>query len=112
MVCLGIMAMALLALVSAEAYSARSDKGGAARHQATVIASSLLSDAEQELHRNFGTDVSAPRQAAPTPPDGYEYEVDVTSEVGGTVKDVRVTVFWTDQQGPQQYSMWTKVLEQ
>lgn len=111
MLCLGIMAMALLALVSAEVYSARADKGGAQRHTATVAASSILSQAEQDLQHDFNADVSAGRQALPAPPSGYEYQVDVSSEEGGDIKKVKVTVFWSDQQGQQQYSMWTKVLK-
>lgn len=104
------MALALLALVSAEVYSARADKGGAARHTATVIASSYLSEAEQALSRNFSNTVTASRQAVPAPPAGYEYQVTATDEVGGTVKNVRVTVYWKDQQGDQSYTMWTRVL--
>lgn len=105
------MALALLALVSAEVYSARADKGGAARHTATVIASSFLSEAEQALSRNFSNGVTAARQPVPAPPAGYEYQVNVTDEAGGDIKNVRVTVYWKDQQGDQSYSMWTRVLK-
>ncbi len=111
MVCVGIMAMALLALVSAEVYSARADKGGAARHTATVVASSILSQAEQDLQHDFNADVSSGRQPVPSPPAGYESEITVGSGVGGRIKVVRVTVYWTDQQGNQSYSMSTKVLK-
>lgn len=102
--------MALLALVSAEIYSARADRGGSQRHQATMVAGSLMAEAEKDLRRNFGASVAAGRQAAPGHP-GYEYELIEQSEVGGRIKRLQVNVFWTDQQGAQQYSLWTRVLE-
>ncbi|GMU52028.1 MAG: hypothetical protein AMXMBFR33_11740 [Candidatus Xenobia bacterium] len=108
--CLGIMGMALLALVSAEIYSARADRGGSQRHQATMVASSLMAEAEKDLRRDFGASVAAGRQAVPGNP-GYEYELLEQSEVGGRIKRLQVNVFWSDQQGDQQYSLWTRVLE-
>ncbi|MEW6284497.1 MAG: hypothetical protein AB1758_38135, partial [Candidatus Eremiobacterota bacterium] len=95
--------------VSVLSYSIRARGKSTQRHQASLIATSLMNDAELASWKDF----SLPLARARAPVAGHpEFEALVAEQMedppDNTLKRVEVHVFWTDKQGKQEYILWTK----
>ncbi|MBI3926473.1 MAG: prepilin-type N-terminal cleavage/methylation domain-containing protein [Armatimonadetes bacterium] len=107
LVALAVVALGLLGLISVMIYSTRARIQGTERQTASVIALSLMSDAENALAADFGAPVGVARAPVAGSP-GYEAEVQAADERPG-LKRVEVTVYWTDERGRQEFRLWTKL---
>lgn len=97
MVALVLIVVALFALVAMQAHAMRSQTDSRESHLASVIAGSLLAQAEAKLEEDFEADVT--RQLSPVAdyPD-FEGQVQVRS-LGDELKTIKVEVRWIN--GPR-----------
>lgn len=109
MVAMAIVVIPMMALLSAHIYSLRATVKDEYRVTATNIAYSELSRIEEVLRQDFTVDVSRAR----SPVTGFAgYEMEVTEALTRSdLKTPRVTVYWSDKQGPHQYELWTHIVE-
>ncbi|MGE0492342.1 MAG: prepilin-type N-terminal cleavage/methylation domain-containing protein [Vulcanimicrobiota bacterium] len=106
MVAIMLISIALLALVSMQAHTLRSEGMTQQRHQASVIAGSYLAQAEASLESDFDRDVSKPRQTADDP----DFEVEVNQQpLEPDLQAVTVRVLWREKQGWMDYVVRSKV---
>lgn len=106
MVSLGFLTMALFALLAVQTFGiATHDKLGR-RSAASLVASSLVSSARESLRQNFEADVARPR--SPSGVEGFEYRLDQT-RLAPDLQQLKATVFWTDDQGAQEYRLATRL---
>ncbi|MCA9797054.1 MAG: prepilin-type N-terminal cleavage/methylation domain-containing protein [Candidatus Eremiobacteraeota bacterium] len=104
-----VISVPLLALIASQMFGLRASSKSQERQTATIIAASLLEEAERELSGTFVSgSLNRPRQTVDDFPD-YEYEMS-EENVGAGLRRVAVTVFWSDRQGPQQLQLVTKLL--
>jgi hypothetical protein len=106
----GILAVALLALISILSFSLRSQAKGGKRHAASLIGTTVLNQAGHDLEVDFSQSVARPRQVyAPNP----DFQVAVAQQAEKPdLKQVVVSVYWTDQQGPQIETLATKYVRE
>lgn len=106
---LGLISVALLGLMSMQAFALKTQRKSTRRHTASVIASSLMAETEKSVRDDFETDTARSRGPANEP----EYEVEIVETVGpDDLKRVEVRVFWSDDQGDQSYRLWTKFIRE
>lgn len=106
MVAIMLVSIALLALVSMQAHTLRSEGMTQQRQQASVIAGSYLARAEASLESDFDSDVSKPRQTADDP----AFEVEVSQQtLEPDLQAVTVRVLWREKQGWMDYVVRSKV---
>lgn len=104
----GLLSMAILGLVSAQLFATRAGQEVSERHLAGVIASSLMADAEVTLRKSFSQSVARSRGPVPEHPR-YQAEITETRRLSGDLKEIEVTVYWIDKEGPQEHRLWTKI---
>lgn len=108
MVAVGLLALAILGLVSAQLFATRASNEVSERHLAGVIAASLMADAEVTLRKSFSQSVSRARSPVPEH-RGYQAEVNQNVVMSGDLKEIEVIVYWVDKKGPQEHHLWTKI---
>lgn len=106
---MALIVIALLALVSVGIHSVRAESSSWNRHQAAVLASSLMDEAEVRLAEDFSVSVGAPRQEAPDSPE-FQYQVGETLLAPG-FKSVEVQVFWRQKHGNLDYVLRSQFVE-
>jgi prepilin-type N-terminal cleavage/methylation domain-containing protein len=106
-----ILSLAVLGLLSVQAYAFRAQSKGTERNRASVIAASRMNALEAKLKDDFGASVT---QARAYVPDEAGYEIAVAQAAVPPLDDLKellVTVYWTDDQGPHEYDLRTRVLK-
>lgn len=104
--------MAVLAVLSVQAFLLKADRKADVYNQAGVIASSLAAELE-----NAGFDSVQTRPTGPVDPIldpervGFTYSVD-SSEVHPELKAVTIEVLWQDQQGGQRFELVTQYVKE
>lgn len=107
MVGLLIVSLAVLAMVSVQAYAFRAQTKGTGRNRASLLAASRLGAIEAALKEDFAASVDSARTVVEP---GYELAVG-SSSVLVSLKEVLVSVYWVDDQGPHEYDLRTRVLK-
>ena len=120
-----LLTVAVLALVSSQIYVIKSKEKNEERHQASLIASSLLADLEQALGEDFTVelvyadeDVLGFAGFSDNPvnnPSAYDapylgrFKFTVLAVDGDTTRTrkVNLVVSWEDQDGTHDYRIWT-----
>jgi len=107
MLALLIVSIALLGLVAQQIYAHRAQSKVSLRQRAGMEAASRMADLQAGLMEDFVPRTVA-RQAVE---EGLEYAATVQPVPGlDDLLDVRVTVYFTDAQGPQQADLRTRCL--
>ncbi len=88
------------------------------RFRASQKAIAVMADIEAELATNLDTSVAQVRQPLPAQynPEGLpEFEYEVTESFLGPpedrLKEVNLTLYWTEKQGPQQFLCGSRFTE-
>src|SRR5438105_210758 len=98
MVCVLLLAMAVLGLVSVQVYTLNATKSNRGAHTATVISTSVMNDVEHRLHQNFTQSVAQSSTAVPGF-DGFQCAVaESFVDTAQTLKQIDTTVFWKDKE--------------
>lgn len=106
----GILAVALLALISVLSFSLRSQAKGGKRHAASLIGTTVLNEAGHTLEEDFAASVARAKGVYGPNPD---FQVAVSQQLEKPdLKQVAVSVYWTDQQGPQTETLVTKYVRE
>ncbi len=102
-----IIAVPLAGLVATQYFIYSGSRKAEDRYKASVIAASLLEEADLELYECF-TD-SLVRDKRPVPAmERFQYEMEELERTADLV-EVRATVFWQDQQGEHTFSLSTNL---
>lgn len=110
MVAIAVFAIAVLALISVQAFALRSQVKAQQHQQATILAVSLMAEAEARVKTDFGAMLetpSTPLMETENLPEGYTYTAQQSFETAD-VQRITLKVRWTDGNGPQEYELWTK----
>ncbi len=92
-----LVSVPILSLVATEMFAYRASAEARERHAASLVASSLVEEAERELFTDFSRDLDRALTAVPSfPRHAYEMTVDPADQ---GVRQLQVKVFWTDAQG-------------
>ncbi len=119
LVSLSLLALTLLALVGLQTTILKGRQKSTLQVHAAKLAATLMIDIESELASDIEVDVSQPR--APVPPESlldgpYTFEYEVTQSFDGPpedgLKDVSVTLYWSDKNGDHQRTIWSKFIKQ
>lgn len=119
LIALSLMALTLLALVGLQTMILKGRQKSTLQIHAAKLAATLMIDIESELATDIETDVS--RARAPVPPESlmdspYAFEYEVAQSFDGPpedgLKDVAVTLYWSDKNGRQQKTIWSKFVKQ
>lgn len=107
MVAFMLIVIALFALISMQAHSMKSQTGSREAHLASILASSLLAEAEAKLESDFSDDPSRLSSPVAEHPE-YEAEVVVTV-LNSELKKIEVEVKWSDGPSVARRSVETTV---
>ena len=107
MVAFMLIVIALFALISMQAHAIKSQTGSREAHLASVLAGSLLADAEARLETDFTSDPSQASSPVPEHPE-YQAEVVVTT-LTPELKKISVEVKWNSGPGGARRSVETTV---
>ncbi len=110
MFCILLAVLGVLAFLSVVSYSLRARNKTSQRHEASVMATSFLNQAELDNWKDFSQSSARPRQPVPGHP-GFEYAVTDQTEMPD-LKRVDVLIYWQDKQGLQEYRLWTKFVRE
>lgn len=110
MIFLMLVSMAILALVGAQIYSLRANSGSRQRTTASTLAYSVLNEVLSQQRQSFSARADRARAK-------MEYEPDFESAVSqlyypdgkNDLKQIFCSVYWTDKEGPHEFSTWTYV---
>lgn len=109
MIAVMLVVVPLLALVSVQIYMTGAGAQDEMRATASALAYSELNRIETTLKAQFSTNVARPAGPVAGNPD---YTMTITENlVNPDLKEVRVTVTWSDEVGPHEYELWTYVVE-
>jgi Tfp pilus assembly protein PilV len=92
MVAFMLIVIALFALISMQVHSMKSQTDSRESHLASVLAGSLLAEAEAKLESDFDSNASVPLGPMPNNPE-FEAQVDVL-QVDPELKQIKVEVRW------------------
>lgn len=117
MFALAFTAMAVLAVVGVEIFSARARNGVDQHHQASLAATSLMWQAVDTLHKDFSKPLTVPAgtPVGPVldPSGGLTYSLVTTAPAppltSADLWDVEVIVNWKSRHGPGSLMLTTKV---
>ena len=108
MIAFAILAIATLALVSVRTYLLQAQVKTQKLQQATLLASSVMMEIEAAVDLDFDRDLENDFTIDTSDwPESYDYAVTQTRE-GSELQRVDMSIRWKDQQGPQDYKIWTK----
>ena len=113
MIAVGILAIALLALISILTFSLRAQSKGSKRHTASLLGASMLNQAGHDLLVNFDQTVvpaTPPPFSIPNQPE-FKGEIKETLE-NPDLKKIEVRIFWADQNGAQTETLTCKYLRE
>ena len=102
-----IVTVATLALVSVRTFLLKGQKKAHGQQLATTLASSVMTEVEAAIHEDFDRNLADLDIDTTDWPDGYEYELFQTVE-GPQLQRTDVLLRWRDEQGTQEYRLWTK----
>ena len=97
MVSLMLIVIGLFALIAMQTHAIRSQNDSRESHQASVLANSVLAEAEAALEADFSSDPGRDKSPLPDNPL-YQAEVRIT-EIDPELKKIWVEVSWTE--GPR-----------
>lgn len=118
LVALAMIALSVLAAIGVATYASKG--AGKADHQfrASQKAEAVMADIQSVLSTDLDNDVTVARQALPASynPEGlpeFEYQVDqvFVGPPSDRLKEVTVTVYWTDKQGEQSFFCGSRFTE-
>lgn len=119
MLALALLSITLLALAALQTSILKGRQKNTVHVYAAKVAAALMVTLESQLAADINTDVTQTRTAVPpeilldTP---YEFEYAVEQSFDGPpeqgLKDVSVTIYWKDKNGPQQRQVWSKFVQQ
>ncbi len=115
LIAIAVLSITLLALAGLQASILKGRQKSLAEVHAAKLASSLMISLEAELSTDINKDISQAR--TPVPPEllsdnPYNFEYEVLQSFDGPpadgLKDVTVTIYWKDKNGPQKRTVWSK----
>ncbi len=102
-----IVTVATLALVSVRTFLLKGQQKAQGQQIATTLASSVMTEVEAAIGEDFDRNLADLLIDTTGWPDGYEYELFQTVE-GPQLQRADVLIRWRDEQGTQEYRLWTK----
>jgi Tfp pilus assembly protein PilV len=112
------LALSILAVLGVQIYATKNQVKASHRFRASQKAEAVMTDIEDALSADLDLDVGVARIALPATynPEGQPaFEYDVTQSFIGPdtdrLKEVTVTVYWTDAQGQQSYRCGSRFTE-
>lgn len=106
-----ILSLAVLGMLSVQAYAFRAQGKGTERNRASLLAASRMNAVEAKLKDDFGATLTQARAPVPDAP-GFELAVAQAAVPAlADLREVLVTVYWTDDQGPHEYGLRTRILK-
>ncbi|MBI3926122.1 MAG: prepilin-type N-terminal cleavage/methylation domain-containing protein [Armatimonadetes bacterium] len=111
MVCLLLLSIAVLGLVSVQIFSFKATVQNEKQHIASLIARTVMAEAEHKLDLYFNDATLSTGAAVPAPGhDGFNYAVLAPPELDDDddgLRQVEVTVMWQDAGGEHRYRIET-----
>ena len=109
MVFVVLVSMAVLALVGAQLYAMRANSGSRERTTASSIAYSELNEVLAEQRQEFSRIAARPRAKVLYQPDFESAVAQLYYDASTDLKRVSCSVYWSDREGPHEFSTWTYV---
>jgi Tfp pilus assembly protein PilV len=119
LIAIATISITLLALAALQGSILKGRQKSLTEVHAAKLASAIMIRLENQLSADIDQNVAQPR--TPVPPElladnryGFEYEVQQSFDgpPEDRLKDVSVTIFWKDKNGPQSRTVWSKFVEQ
>ena len=110
MIAMLVLVIALFALISIQTHSMRAQRSSKTRHQATLLLSSYMAQAEASLQEDFGTDVSRVLSSDASHPE-FQIEISVTDGALTDLKQIKGRVVWREGRGELSSSLESKVAD-
>lgn len=118
LIAMAALSVTLLAVVGLQTSILKGRQKSQVNVHAAKLASQILVRTEAQLASDIDLDVTQARIPVPPEilnPNPYNFEYEVTQSFDGPpsdgLKDVSVTVFWEDKNGPQRRTLWSKFIE-
>ena len=118
LIAIAAVSITFLALAALQGAILKGRQKSIAEVHAAKLASSIMVRLESQLSADINIDVAQPR--VPVPPElllenryAFEYEVSQSFDGPPTdgLKDVSVTIYWSDKNGRQSRTVWSKFVE-
>ena len=118
LIAIAAVSITFLALAALQGSILKGRQKSIAEVHAAKLANSIMVRLESQLAADITVDVTHPR--APVPPEllpenRYAFEYEVSESFDGPpsdgLKDVSVTIYWSDKNGQQSRTVWSKFVE-
>ena len=118
LVAIAAVSITFLALAALQGSILKGRQKSLAEVHAAKLASSIMVRLESQLAADININVALPREPVPPellPENRYDFEYEVSESFDGPptdgLKDVSVTIYWRDKNGPQSRTVWSKFVE-
>lgn len=108
LVFLGVVSVALLALISVQIFATRGSKFNRMRHTASTIVASQMNTIQHQLTVDFTSAPSYGRQPVTGYPEFTSAMSNVYADSTESLRKINLSVYWTDE-AEREFSAWTYI---